>query len=65
MVSTTQKWLIHEMGLYQYDPKSIEKGKEEPVKTSDHCLDAFRYLCCGMWRLIVYMLPVSERGDED
>ncbi len=64
-VSMAQKWLIHEMGLYQYDPKSIEKGKEEPVKVSDHCMDAFRYVLMGMWRQIVYMLPVSERGDED
>lgn len=64
-VSTSQKWLIREMGLYQYDPKSIEKGKEEPVKVSDHCMDACRYVLVGMWRQIVYMLPVSERGDED
>lgn len=65
MVSAAQKWLIREMGLYQYDPKSIEKGKEEPVKVSDHCVDGLRYLCCGMWRQIVYMLPASERGDEN
>lgn len=65
MVSTAQKWLIHEMGLYQYDPKSIEKGKEEPVKVSDHCMDGCRYVLMGMWQQIVYMLPVSERGDED
>lgn len=64
-VSMAQKWLIKEMGLYQYDPKSIEKGKEEPVKVSDHAEDALRYLLVGMWRQIVYMLPVSERGDED
>ncbi len=64
-VSIAQKWLIKEMGLYQYDPKSIEKGKEEPVKVSDHAEDALRYLLVGMWRQIVYMLPVSERGDED
>lgn len=64
-VSMAQKWLIKEMGLYQYDPKSVEKGKEEPVKVSDHAEDALRYLLVGMWRQIVYMLPVSERGDED
>lgn len=65
MVSAAQKWLIREMGLYQYDPQSIEKGKEEPIKVSDHCVDSLRYLCSGMWRQIVYMLPASERGDED
>lgn len=62
-LSMKQKWLIHEMGLYQYDAKSIEKGKEEPVKVSDHAEDATRYVIVGMWREIVYMLPMSERGD--
>ena len=65
IVSTEQKWLIREMGLYQYDPKSIERGTEEPLKVSDHAEDGLRYLVVGMWRQIVYMLPVSERGDED
>lgn len=65
IVSTGQKWLIREMGLYQYDPKSIERGKEEPLKVSDHALDAFRYLLVGMWRQVNYMLPISERGDEE
>ncbi len=65
IVSIEQKWLIREMGVYQYDPQSIERGKEEPLKVTDHCEDAFRYLLVGMWRQVVYMLPVSERGDED
>lgn len=64
LISTDQKWLIHELGLYQYDPKSIEKGKEEPIKVSDHACDGTRYLVVGMWKLIVYMLPMSERGDD-
>ena len=53
------------MGIYQYDPKSIERGKEEPLKVKDHGVDAWRYLIVGMWKMIVYMLPMSERGDED
>ena len=64
LVSTSQKMLIREMGLYQYDEKSIQKGKEEPLKVNDHCEDALRYLTMGMWRLISYMLPMSERGDN-
>lgn len=65
LISTEQNYLIKEVGIYQYDPKSIEKGKEEPLKVKDHCVDAFRYLIAGMWKLIVYMLPMSERGDEN
>lgn len=64
LISSEQKWLIKEMGLYQYDARSIEKGKEVPVKESDHAEDGTRYLCMGIWRMIVYMLPVSERGDS-
>ena len=63
ILSNTQKMLIKEMGLYQYDLKSIENGKELPIKVNDHCEDALRYLVMGMWNLIMYMLPVTERGD--
>lgn len=65
LISTDQKWLIKEMGIYQYDPKSIENGKEEPLKVNDHAEDAWRYLIVGMWKQIVYMLPMSERGDKN
>lgn len=64
LISTDQKWLIKEMGIYQYDPKSIENGKEVPLKVNDHAEDAWRYLIVGMWKQIVYMLPMTERGDE-
>lgn len=65
LLSTAQKHLIKEMGIYQYEPKSIEKGKEEPLKVSDHAEDALRYLLVGMWKQIFYMLPMAERGDEN
>ncbi|WP_289290928.1 PBSX family phage terminase large subunit [Sporofaciens musculi] len=65
LLSTVQKHLIKEMVIYQYDPKSIEKGKEEPLKVNDHAEDALRYLIVGMWKQIFYMLPMAERGDED
>ncbi|CUP20555.1 phage terminase%2C large subunit%2C PBSX family [[Eubacterium] contortum] len=63
VLSNSQEMLIKEMGLYQYDPKSIKNGKELPIKVNDHCEDALRYLVMGMWNLIMYMLPVTERGD--
>ena len=56
-----QTLLIKELGLYQYDPKSVEKGKEEVLKVNDHAADATRYLVCGMWGLIAIFLPFTER----
>lgn len=64
-ISASQKYLIKEMGIYQYDPKSIENGREVPLKVNDHAQDVWRYLVVGMWKQIIYMLPMSERGDED
>lgn len=63
-VSPRQENLIRELGVYAYDPKSIEKGKEEPVKIDDHCADGLRYMIMGMWKKIKHWLPVKER-DED
>lgn len=62
VLSKEQPMLIKEMGLYQYNKKSIEKGKEEVVKEKDHCQDATRYVVMGMWKEIKRMLPKSERG---
>lgn len=62
VLSKEQPMLIKEMGLYQYNKKSIEKGKEEVVKEKDHCQDATRYVVMGMWKEIKRMLPRSERG---
>lgn len=38
------KHLIAEMGLYVWNEKRGENGREEPVKSNDHCCDALRYL---------------------
>ena len=65
LVSDTQTHLIKEFGLYQYDPKSIERGEEVPLKINDHCCDALRYLIMGMWSRIRFMLPPIERGEDD
>lgn len=63
-VSPTQEKLDWELGLYEYDKKSIEKGREIPVKENDHACDALRYLVMGMWSKIKYFLPSEERRDE-
>lgn len=36
--------LIQELGLYVWDEKKTDKGKEEVIKQNDHCCDALRYL---------------------
>ena len=36
--------LISELGLYCWDEKKSERGKEEPLKQNDHACDALRYL---------------------
>lgn len=64
-VSENQPNLIREFGTYEYDKKSIEVGKEKPVKRDDHCCDAWRYLVMGLWSKIKHFLPVGERGEDD
>lgn len=62
-ISPKQKNAIDEFGTYEYDKDSIEKGKEEPVKVADHCMDGSRYLIMGMWTRIKSWLPVQERDE--
>lgn len=62
-ISEKQENLIREMGTYEYDPKSIESGKEKPMKIDDHCCDAWRYLVMGLWSKIRYFLPAGEREE--
>lgn len=64
-VSPEQPELDREMGLYEYDKKSIEKGKEKPVKENDHACDAVRYLVMGMWTKVKYFLPKADREEEE
>lgn len=35
--------LVAELGLYQWDPKKSEQGKEQVIKANDHSCDALRY----------------------
>jgi len=62
-ISPEQPKLDWELGLYEYDKKSIQKGKEEPVKENDHACDAVRYCVMGMWTKIKYFLPKADRED--
>ena len=62
-VSERQANLIRELGTYEYDPKSVEAGKEKPLKIDDHCCDAWRYLTMGLWDKIKYFLPAGERDE--
>ena len=60
---TKQENAVREFGTYEYDKDSIEKGKEEPVKIDDHCMDAIRYVVMGLWSKIKRWLPVPD-DDE-
>lgn len=64
-ISPTQENLIRELGVYAYDPKSIEKGKEEPIKIEDHCCDGLRYMIFGVWTKIKHWLPVQEDDEKE
>lgn len=40
--------LIQELGLYIWNEKKSEQGKEEVVKQNDHCCDALRYMIASV-----------------
>lgn len=62
-VCQEQPEAIGEFRTYEYDKKSIEKGKETPVKIDDHCMDAIRYVVMGMWIWLKRFLPRAEQED--
>lgn len=64
-LSPLQEKAIEEFGLYEYDKKSIEKGKEVPIKENDHCVDAIRYMVMGAWRRIKRWLPEEAEMQEE
>ena len=63
-ISPDQDNLIRELGLYEYDKKSIEKGKEVPIKENDHACDALRYAVMGAWLYIKRWIPQDEKPEE-
>ena len=62
-ISPAQQNAIREFGIYEYDKKSIERGKEVPVKVNDHAMDAIRYAVMGAWRWLKHWLPADEKED--
>lgn len=64
IISPKQENAIQEFGTYEYDKKSIDKGKEVPVKEDDHCMDAIRYVVMGAWDKIKHWLPREIQNDE-
>lgn len=44
--------VLKESGSYIWDEKSAERGIEEPVKENDHAMDALRYFCKTIIKLI-------------
>ena len=64
-VDPSQENAIDEFGTYEYDKKSIEKGREVPIKVKDHCMDALRYLVMGFWGNLKRYLPVQDDEEED
>lgn len=63
-VSPNQENAVREFGTYEYDKKSMDKGKEVPVKEDDHCMDAIRYVVLGAWSKIKHWLPKETRDEE-
>ena len=43
-ISPKCKQLLGEIGMYRWDDKAAEKGKEQVIKSNDHALDALRYV---------------------
>lgn len=63
-IAPKQENAVNEFGVYEYDKKSIEKGKEVPVKENDHCMDAIRYAVMGAWSKMKYWLPLDDLTKE-
>ncbi len=62
---TKQENAVREFGTYEYDKDSIEKGKEEPVKIDDHCMDSIRYVVMGLWSKMKRWLPVQDDDEGE
>lgn len=56
---------IEEFGLYSYDPKSIERGEEKPIKDNDHDMDGIRYLVMEQWQSMNNIIRTLEEIEVD
>lgn len=63
-ISPKQEMAIEEFSTYEYDKKLLQKGKEEPVKIGDHCMDAIRYMVMGAWKKVKRWLPAEIEKDD-
>jgi len=62
-IHPSQKELIREFRLYSYDKRSIERGREEPIKEADHGVDGLRYGIMGLWKQIRHFLPFDDKEE--
>lgn len=53
----SQKHAIEEFQLYEWDMDLVEKGREQPIKANDHCMDAIRYYVMYVWKHMRNLLP--------
>lgn len=65
VLSPKQKELIGEMYLYEWDMKSVERGKEQPIKDNDHAQDAFRYYTMTIWKYMQKLLPRLRNLEKE
>lgn len=63
--SPAQVNAIREIRTYEYDPKSIERGEEKPMKQDDHAMDAMRYAIMGAWKYLRPYLPQTGEKEEE
>ena len=57
--------LNEEMYLYEWDMKSVERGKEQPIKDHDHAQDALRYYVMAVWRYMQKLLPTLRNMEKE
>lgn len=60
VLDPSMKGPIEEFGLYKYDPRSVERGNEVPVKEDDHDMDAIRYLVMHVYEQIKSMRKIKD-----
>jgi PBSX family phage terminase large subunit len=58
LIRSSCKHTIEELYSYQWDPNYADKGEDRPIKKSDHCMDALRYLCYSTF-------PMGDFGSPD
>ncbi|XAO35437.1 terminase large subunit [Gordonia phage Morgana] len=65
VVSDRCRRLIREIPGYSWDPSAVEKGKDVPIKTADHAIDALRYALITTerrWRHVIDHTTIEPRA---